>query len=222
MIKLLAFDWNGTLLEDTKVVVDATNMAFRHFGYKTISLARYRETFTIPVVDFWLANGGKKADMSVEHGIFYANYYKKIAGKAKFRPGAKTLLNRLKKLGIQSIIYSNHTVNEIARQLKRFKIGKYFQAVLARPNFKEQGLLHKKNKQEKLAHFLKGLKIKPSEILNVGDTCEEIDIGHNLHIKTCAITGGENNTRRLKTAKPDFLIHNMGELTGIIKKLNRP
>jgi phosphoglycolate phosphatase-like HAD superfamily hydrolase len=191
MIKLVAFDWNGTLLADTEMIVEATNYAFRHFGYKPISLTQYRKTYTIPVVDFWLANGGKKEDMAIEHQIFYYNYYDRSVNKVKLRHGTKRLLVALHKLGVECLIYSNHTVDEIIHQLKQFGIEKYFTAVLARKGIEDQVHLHQKHKGQKLSDYLKGRCFKSSEVISVGDTCEEVEIGKGLKAWTVAITGGK-------------------------------
>lgn len=76
-------------------------------------------------------------------------------------------------------------------------------------------------KQQKLEDYVKKHKFKPQEIISVGDTEEEIEIGKALGYHTVAITGGFNSTKRLKKQRPDFLIHNMKDLAGIIKKLNK-
>ena len=69
--------------------------------------------------------------------------------------------------------------------------------------------------------YIKQNKFKPNEVISVGDTEEEIEIGKKYGYHTVAITGGFNSTGRLKKHKPDFLIHNMKDLIGIIKKLNK-
>lgn len=117
------------------------------------------------------------------------------------------------------MIYSNHTIVGITAQLKRLKIGHHMDVVLA--NGTKQGALHKKGKGQKLNDYVKRHKLKPSEVISVGDTEEEIEIGKHYGYHTVAITGGYNTIARLKKHKPDFLIHNMKELIGIINKLNR-
>jgi phosphoglycolate phosphatase len=219
MIKLIAFDWNGTLLADTKFVAQATDMAFKHFGYKPIGLKKYRQTFSIPVLNFWLANGGKKEDLLLEHNIFF-HAYEKLLKDAHPRFGAKEVLKWVKQNDIESIIYSNHTFKEIHFQLKRFGLSPYIQEVLSRKDVSDQVHLLKRHKEDKLANYIKIHKFKPREVISVGDTCEEVEIGHNLNLHTVAITGGENTTQRLKKTKPDFLIHNMLELKKIVKELN--
>ena len=48
----IIWDWNGTLLNDTAVIVDAVNDALRPFG-NSIALADYRDHYTRPVIRFY-------------------------------------------------------------------------------------------------------------------------------------------------------------------------
>ena len=164
MIKLIAFDWNGTLLDDTRIVAEATNITRRSFGYPPISFKRFRETYIIPVVDFWLATGGKKEDMATEHNIYHPAYEKLLANRnIKLKKGAKELLLWLQKNSIKTIIYSNHTEREIIYQLKRFKIRQYIGKVLARKGIEDQAHLHKRGKEAKLLDYIKSHKFKRTE-----------------------------------------------------------
>jgi phosphoglycolate phosphatase len=220
MIKLIAFDWNGTLIADTKAVFKSANIALEHFGYSKISIKRYRETYIIPIKDFWLANGGKLEDMSEQHRIF-SLYYEKLLKFASLRPNAKKILSSLQSQGIRSLIYSNHTFKDIHRQLELFRLSPYIEVVLARPDKNDQTHLHRRQKEEKLADFIKRQKLNPQEVVSVGDTCEEIEIGHSLGLHTISISGGENSSEKLRRTKPDFLIRNLNQLPLIIKKFNK-
>jgi phosphoglycolate phosphatase-like HAD superfamily hydrolase len=81
--------------------------------------------------------------------------------------------------------------------------------------------LKARNKQEKLIDYIKSNKFKKSEVVIIGDSPEEIEMGKIAGIKTIVITGGYYSTPRLGKSKPDFLINNLNELIEIIKKLNK-
>lgn len=221
MIKLIAFDWNGTILADTQMNLECSNRVFKNFDMKPITLSRFQQTFDIPVSKFWINNGGKVADL-LDQGFLFHKYYLETVGRTRSRAGSKQVLDWLNQHKIKSVIYSNHTTDDIVNQCKRLKLKHEFTKILAR-DLKIDGhsQVHKRNKEEKLIAFIKTLKLKPKEILTIGDTDEEIEIGKKHGFYTVSITGGYNTTARLKKHHPDFLIHNMKELIGIIKKLNR-
>lgn len=218
-IKLIAFDWNGTLLADTQVNLRASNFNFKKFGLKQISLTRFQKTFHIPVSRFWLEHKGKTEDLDAQSKNFH-RLYETHANKTRTRAGSKPLLSWLKKYGIKRMIYSNHIAPDIIKQLMRLNIFEYFDEVLARSVEDGHTQVHFRNKEQKLLDYIKRNNLKPKEILTVGDTEEEIEIGKKYGYHTVAITGGYNSTARLKKHKPDFLIHNMKDLIPIIKKLN--
>jgi phosphoglycolate phosphatase-like HAD superfamily hydrolase len=224
MIKLVAFDWNGTLLSDTYAAVKADNLALKKLKVKrTVKLKEFQKHFQIPIIDYWkglkMDSGFYKKDMFTLEHVFH-DFYEPLADKSRTRSGTKETLSWLNKNNINAVIYSNHIKPKISRQLERLNIAEYITDIMAREQ-RDSSLLHGRGKGEKLAAYVKSKKLKPHEVISIGDTEEEIEIGKKLGYIAIGITGGYNSTARLKKHSPDYLIHNMKELTGIIKKLNK-
>ena len=56
--ELILWDWNGTLLDDVELCVDALNRLLVSFGYpQQYSLAEYREIFGFPIEDYYVRAG---------------------------------------------------------------------------------------------------------------------------------------------------------------------
>ena len=53
VIKLVAFDWNGTILADTQACHEADNASLKLMGAKPISLRKFQETFEVPIINFY-------------------------------------------------------------------------------------------------------------------------------------------------------------------------
>ena len=51
--KHIVWDWNGTLLDDLRVVIEAANVSIGRFGVGPIDENAYRDHFTRPVRDFY-------------------------------------------------------------------------------------------------------------------------------------------------------------------------
>lgn len=49
----LVWDWNGTLLDDLSLVVDATNTAFASVGGRAVGADEHRRVFRRPVAEFY-------------------------------------------------------------------------------------------------------------------------------------------------------------------------
>lgn len=219
MIKLVVFDWNGVLIADAAATVAVDKELFEEFGHKPLDMKTYREIFTMPVKDFFIAAGFSKEEMNKNavriQERFHALYEPRIA-KIRTRTGARTLLDFLAKEGIEAIILSNHTIEGITNQLKRLGIETYFSRVIANDM---HATMETKNKAGKLLDLLKEVPYTKGEVLIIGDSPEEADAGKLAGIKTVAISGGYYSLRRLKEAQPDHLIHNLTELINIIKKV---
>jgi len=223
MIKLVAFDWNGTLYDDVKIVVKADNFALKKLKQEPISISQFKNAFEIPIKKYWLNIGvspkflGKHIE-TLEKG--FMEYYEKYENSATLKKGSVSCLKWLKLHKVNCIIYSNHITPHIQRQLKRLGITKFFRKVLAR-ELGDIAHLHERGKGQKLYDYVKQKKYKPHEVVSIGDSAEEIETGKKHGFYTVGMLGGYNSTARLKKHHPDFLINNMLELTKIIKKLNK-
>ncbi len=222
MIKLVAFDWNGTLLADSKLAAEGDSHTFQIFSNKPVTILQMRKHFAIPIIKYWVALGFDEKAFMKNYELInqtFHEYYEARVNRCRTRAGVKQALGWLKKNSIASIIYSNHTVNDIIRQLDRLQIHKYLKTVLARNN-EDRSHMHSRGKEQKLLSYVKSLKLQPHEVISVGDTEEEIEIGKKYGYYTVGITGGYSTTARLKKHRPDFLIHNMLELKKIVQRLN--
>ncbi len=213
MIKLVVFDWNGTLLADTRLVLRAGNATeLKFLGLEPISLATYQDTYEMPLYRFY-ENLGVSRETYDAHalemaGLFHP-FYEPLAARARTRSGTRQTLHHLQAKGITNVILSNHTVEGIEAQLVRLKLAAYFDAVLANGTV---STTRHTNKQDRLETYLAQHDIAPHETIIIGDTTEEAAIGKNLGLRTVCITGGNHSKRRLVAAEPHALIHKVSEL----------
>src|SRR3989344_8297952 len=116
MIKLVAFDWNGTLLSDAQTVADSCNHFIKALGGKPITLKFYRENFTVPVIDFYEIAGLNRQEVlknsHLNSEIFHKFYELKVK-RLRSRAGARKVLSWLVQNRIQAVIISNHIAERI-------------------------------------------------------------------------------------------------------------
>lgn len=221
MIKLVAFDFNGTLIADTWSILEGVNKVLKAFGKKPITHKEFLEQFDIPVSIAYKNHGLdleiiEKNREKISH-IFHT-FYEEKATKIRTRANVKRVLRYFKKKGITSIVFSNHTQHGVEKQLKRLKLEPYLEAVLANPE--RHHALIKRAKEKRLRDYLAAKGLRTNEVLIVGDTIEEIQIAKSIGSMVCSITHGNCSTRRLKTAKPDYLISDLGQVINIVRRIN--
>lgn len=220
MIKLVVFDWNGTLLADTQAVLEGVERELAVLGHPPMTMGEFRTYYDMPITKLYQHFGISEEELrakSAETAAAFHGFYEPRVAKARTRTGAKQVLETLAKEKISMVILSNHTVEGIYLQLARLKLTNFFEAVLANEIV---GAAYFKGKQDRLDDYLKLHKLLPKEVVIVGDTIEEIKIGKRLGLKTVAITGGYNSTKRLKASKPDVLIHKLRDLIDVSEGLN--
>lgn len=221
MIKLVAFDWNGTIFADTFAIYESDNEVIKLLNLKPVGFKTFLENFDVPVEKYYLALGVSKKDLEQKahqiQELFHSNYEPRAA-KVRTRAGTAELLRWLNKNNIDSAIFSNHLIEPIRKQLKRLKIEKYFTEVFANSN--SETAFKNRSKKEKLKDYINKKKILPKEALIIGDTIEEIEIARELGVFSVSITHGNCSITRLKAKKPDYLINSLKDIVEIIKKIN--
>jgi phosphoglycolate phosphatase len=223
MIKLVAFDWNGTILDDIEPGTKAESAVRVHYGFKETNIDEIREHFIIPIKQFWV-NAGLGPEFFDTHADeiekIYMEHYEPGENTSPLRVGTKELLDWLAKENIESIIFSNHIIPHIEEQTKRLGVYSYFKKILARPVKSDTTHLKKLFKDQLLNEYVSNNEFLPEEIIVIGDTIEEIEIGQKFGYKAVAVTEGWQSKERLQKAAPDYLINNLIELKEIINKLN--
>ena len=220
MIKLVAFDWNGTIFADTYAIYKSDNEVAKLLKIEPVSFKAFQKYFDVPVKNFYLALGVSEEELdkrSAQIAKSFHTYYETRSSKLRSRAGARELLEWLSKNHINCVIFSNHIVESIKKQLKRLRLEKYFLEVIANSHI--ESALKGRSKQGKLKSYLNNKNFLAEEVLIIGDTTEEVEIGKELGITTVALTSGNCSITRLKAAKPDYLIHNLKDTIGIVRKM---
>lgn len=95
--KYIFWDWNGTILNDTSVAFEATNILLKKYRYRTISLEYYRDNIDTPIVNFYSKIFNLKRHsiemLDKEWGVLY----NKLSYKIGVNNGVENILNIFKK-----------------------------------------------------------------------------------------------------------------------------
>lgn len=217
---LVVFDWNGTLLADTRVSCTAVNHILKHLGKEPVTLERFRETAAIPAFDFYAQNGCTYAELEStreECAAIFHKVYEEGAAGCRSRRGSRRILHWINSMGGASLLLSNHTMTGIEAQLARLGFTQYITAVLAHTDL---GIAsHKRTKQTRLENFLKARNWQNIPMILVGDGPEEMEIAKTLGAYSAAVTGGNYSEKRLRRLNPDFVIHSITELQAILEEI---
>ncbi|GAA1762051.1 HAD family hydrolase [Luedemannella helvata] len=82
MGKHLVWDWNGTLLDDLSLVVEATNASLASAGGRAVTADEHRRDFRRPIVDYYSFVLGRPVDeveFELLDGVFHNAYNARLA-----------------------------------------------------------------------------------------------------------------------------------------------
>ena len=216
--KLLLFDYDGTLVDSAKMIIEGTIEAFSRCG------------LTIPEPEEIKAGIGQKLDIAIRSYLplenkatleevirQYRQWYleKDLEGK-QFEPlfeNIKPVLKKFYQDGWQLGIATNKSLRGLNRGLIHHGIEKFFSIIMTTDNF-----IPKPNRAMAM-HALKTLKVKNSDAFMIGDTVYDIKMGKNAKINTIGVTWGYNTKEELRLADADQIINDPSELVKILKEL---
>ncbi len=218
--KLIVFDWNGTLISDTRQSWIAGNACLEFYGSSPLSLKEYREYFTFPIIHFY-----KKVGLSVDEVLakkeeaneVFQKSYDKLAANARTRSGARKTLNWLQTQKATSIILSNYLTEKIHTHTKRLKIDGFFDDISAH-TCNGTTILEKTSKVERLKDYMDSHGFTPDNTIIIGDSAEEPEIARLLGLISVGISDGYISHTRLKHAAPDYIIHRLDEIIPLLKR----
>jgi phosphoglycolate phosphatase-like HAD superfamily hydrolase len=174
----VVWDWNGTLLDDSPICVEATSWACELIAGVTVDQDTYRQNFTRPVRLFYeqllgrsLADGEWRRIVEVFH-----SRSESAVRAAPLRPEAKAVLEWVNKLGITQSLLSMAEHEHLAAQVEQHGLETYFFLVEGtRADFRtESKQLMLPQHLEALAR-VRGRTVAPDSILVVGDTTDDAE-----------------------------------------------
>ncbi len=194
--KHIIWDWNGTLLDDVDIVIDAMNNLLRRRGLPLINRELYKHIFTFPVKDYYARLGfdflvepfEKLADEFTAE--IYSNKY-----CYKLFPEVEGILEKVNCLGITQSILSASAQDKLTEMIDTFGIGRYFKAVNGLSNH------YAHSKIEAGKQCLSILEIKVDEVIFIGDTAHDFEAAAALGCDCLLIANGHQSYTRLKPLK---------------------
>lgn len=170
-MKHIIWDWNGTLLNDLPVIIEAVNHTVARVGLPQISLDDYRNHYTRPVKRFYDRIAGREIghdDWVLIDRLFHEQYQARVA-EAELAPGARAALAKIDLGPHDQSLLSMAPEAELRAALSLFDVARYFR--VAQGNSGPPGGF----KTEHLADHLTLIDADPSIVTMIGDT---VDDGH--------------------------------------------
>ncbi|GGM57177.1 HAD family hydrolase [Dactylosporangium sucinum] len=207
-MKHLVWDWNGTLLDDLKLVVDATNVCLATVGGPVITAEEHRRDFRRPILDYYayvLQRPVDQVEFQLLDDAFHGAYRLGLP-QVQLVPDALDAMTGWP--GTQSLL-SMFFHDELLVEVERHGLAARLVRVDGLP-----GTVGGHLKATYLERHLAALELDPAEVVLIGDSVDDGDAARSVGASCVLYAGGFTDVRLLEaTGLP--VAHSLVEAVGL-------
>lgn len=200
-IKVVVFDFDGTICDSFQFVIQILNQYSRKIGYRGL-----KKNELMLLRDMTLKEIIQQMRLSFFQLPFLAYWVRKELGKGVDSlspfPDINYVIEYLHKQNIQVGILTSNTKGNVVRFLQNH--GLVVDFIYAKSSLF--------GKHHTLKRMMLELKLHPQQILHVGDEVRDIEASKKVGVKVAAVTWGFNSEKVLRKYSPDYLITRPSEL----------
>ena len=209
-LKVILFDFDGTLADSLTALVAITNRLAGEFGYKRVALEELEQVRNLSSRQII-----KESGVSIFQIPFLLRRVKAELRQdiEQLNPvvGIKEILVQLNEEGNRLGILTSNSEENVRTFLIKHKMLNLFR-------FIDSGVtLFGKDKA--LKRMMIQNKFRAEELIYVGDETRDIDAAKKIPIQVIAVSWGFNSSEALAQHYPNFLIHHPSELIEIIARI---
>jgi len=193
MIKHIFWDWNGTLINDASYCASIINRILSDHDLSPISYNQYRQTFGFPVKSFYKTLGLSSIGVSFEEtSSDFIKYYQEGWKSCSLQEGVLETLEEISKFGVDQSIITAGKENLLSEYVNYFDLAQYFNGLVGVSH------IHASGKEARATEYAKSLELKSGEVLMIGDTIHDHEVGIALGAKVLLVKNGHQEPERLK------------------------
>jgi HAD superfamily hydrolase (TIGR01549 family) len=210
ILRGVLFDWDGTLIDSYAADSSAYLAMFREMGipWGLKELARHYSPNWYRV---YRAAKLPRARWDEADRAWRAQYAKH---SPRLIAGARQVLVRLGRAHHLGLVTSGDR-DRVMQQLRAFRLTRLFGARVCSGDTPE-----KKPHPAPLRLALRQLCLEPSACVYVGDSPEDLEMAKSAGVRAIAVLGPFPTEKRLRAARPEFLLESIRELPEVLKRLN--
>jgi HAD superfamily hydrolase (TIGR01549 family) len=203
------FDWDGTLIDSYSADSSAYMAMFREMGipWGLKELARHYSPNWYRVYRAAKLPRARWDDADRAWRAQYAKHSPRLI------TGARQVLVRLGRAHHLGLVTSGDR-DRVTQQLRAFRLTRLFGARVCSGDTPE-----KKPHPAPLRLALRQLRLEPSACVYVGDSPEDLEMAKSAGVRAIAVLGPFPTEKRLRAARPEFLLESIRELPEVLNSL---
>lgn len=209
----IIFDWDGTVVDSTYVIVDAIKKASRELGLEepTTQKASWVIGLSLPKALLEVVPGLDETRLQ-EFIQAYQKYYFSADPDLKLFDGILPMIKRLREQGLFTAVATGKSRFGLNRALNNHGIGNLFDIT------KTADETQSKPSPVMLQEIFDELMVKSEECVMIGDTSHDILMARNAGCDSIAVTYGAHTLREISQAEPTYIVNNVGGLEHLLSR----
>ena len=210
-IEGVLFDWDGTLIDSYHADTSAYLAMFKEMGISW-GIEELEKNYSPNWYQVYRAAGLPRKRWEDADRVWRAHYVKH---RPRLIAGARRVLAKLGAALPLGLVTSGDR-DRVTRQLREFRLTTLFAARVCSGD-----TLRKKPHPEPLRLALRWMKLDPSVCVYVGDAPQDVEMAQRAGVHAIGVLGPFPTEKRLRAARPEFLIGSIEELPDVVKRLLR-
>jgi HAD superfamily hydrolase (TIGR01509 family) len=210
-IEGVLFDWDGTLIDSYHADTSAYLAMFKEMGIAW-GLDELEKHYSPNWYQVYRAAGLPRKHWERADRAWRTHYAKH---RPKLITGVRRVLSKVASAHDLGLVTSGDR-DRVTRQLREFRLTTLFAARVCSGD-----TLQKKPHPEPLRLALRKMKLDPSACVYVGDAPQDVEMARRAGVRAIGVLGPFPTEKRLRAAKPEFLMASLDELPDVLKKLFR-
>jgi HAD superfamily hydrolase (TIGR01509 family) len=203
------FDWDGTLVNSYYADTSAYLAMFKEMGIAW-GIEELEKNYSPNWYEVYRAARLPRKRWEDADSAWRAHYAKH---RPKLMAGARRVLARLANAHSLGLVTSGDR-DRVTLQLREFRLSSLFAARVCSGD-----TLHKKPHPEPLRLAMRQMDLHPSACAYVGDAPQDVEMARRAGVRAIGVLGPFPTERRLRAARPEFLIRSIEELPDLLNRL---
>jgi phosphoglycolate phosphatase len=206
-LKLVIFDWDGTLMDSTRLIASCLQCACRDLGLSVPEFADAKYVIGLGLSDTvrYVAPSlnEARARQLVER---YRHHFLEREHEAQLYTGVAEMLSDLHGRGIRMAVATGKARRGLERALDASGLRRWFDTTRCA----DEGFA--KPHPDMLHVILECTGVEPGDALMVGDTIHDLDLAANAGVEAVAVTYGAHDENLLMTRRSVARVSSVAEL----------
>lgn len=208
--KNIVWDYNGTIIDDAGLAVDAENMVLASYGKPPITLEYYLAECEMPILNFYHKIFDMDSYDFAEIAERFISFYGELSGSLRVFPEVMDIIPYLDGKGYVQAVISGFEKSRLTSSLSSFGLDGYFKFMSGSDS------IDCASKSDRALHMIAKYNFNPEETLFIGDMYHDYEVAKNAGADCLLIAKGHQGAEVLKSYGEVAVLDSAEQLKSIL------